>query len=133
MILRVTCILQIQRWFRQRKQAELPSTLQKFCETGWRFVFYTVIFVYGLAVLWTKHWFWDIEGCWVDYPKHKVKIIKILDVFSRMLFIGRSLLMFGCTTCLSCPSTGLYASVSSSMFKGRTSGRCSSTTRPPSP
>jgi len=64
--------LEVQRWFRQRKQAELPSTLQKFCETGWRFVFYTVIFVYGLAVLWTKHWFWDIEGCWIDYPKHKI-------------------------------------------------------------
>ena len=63
----------MQRWFRQRKQAEQPSTLQKFCETGWRFVFYTCIFVYGLLVLWSKHWFWDINGCWVDYPKHKVR------------------------------------------------------------
>ena len=66
-------MLQIQRWFRQRKQAEMPSTMQKFCETGWRMVFYTCIFTYGLAILWSKHWFWDISGCWADYPKHKVR------------------------------------------------------------
>ena len=70
----------MQRWFRQRKQAEQPSTLQKFCETGWRFVFYTCIFVYGLLVLWSKHWFWDINGCWVDYPKHKVRCF-LLNMF----------------------------------------------------
>ena len=64
--------LQIQRWFRQRKQAEMPSTMQKFCETGWRMVFYTGIFAYGLGILWSKHWFWDISGCWAEYPKHKV-------------------------------------------------------------
>lgn len=67
-------VMEVQRWFRQRKQAEQPSTLQKFCETGWRFVFYTCIFVYGLLVLWSKHWFWDINGCWVDYPKHKISV-----------------------------------------------------------
>ena len=65
-------LFQVQRWFRQRKLAEMPSTLQKFCETGWRFVFYTGIFVYGLAVLWHKPYFWDINLCWFEYPKHKV-------------------------------------------------------------
>lgn len=66
--------IEIQRWFRQRKQAEMPSTMQKFCETGWRMVFYTGIFAYGLGILWSKHWFWDISGCWADYPKHKVSL-----------------------------------------------------------
>lgn len=75
---------QVQRWFRQRKQAEQPSTLQKFCETGWRFVFYTCIFVYGLLVLWSKHWFWDINGCWVDYPKHKVRCFSFEHVCEYM-------------------------------------------------
>ncbi len=48
--------------------------MQKFCETGWRMVFYTGIFAYGLGILWSKHWFWDISGCWSDYPKHKVEL-----------------------------------------------------------
>lgn len=50
----------------------MPSTLEKFCETGWRFVFYSFVFLYGLIVLWSKHWFWDINGCFVEYPRHKV-------------------------------------------------------------
>jgi len=64
--------IEIQRWFRQRKFAEMPTTLQKFCETGWRFVFYTGIFVYGGIVLWSKPYFWDIDRCWFEYPKHKI-------------------------------------------------------------
>lgn len=64
--------LEVQRWFRQRKSAELPSTLQKFCETGWRFVFYTGVFLYGAVVLWSKHWFWNINNCFIEYPHHKV-------------------------------------------------------------
>jgi len=65
-------ILQVQRWFRQRQQAELPNTLQKFCETGWRFSFYTFICTYGLTCLWYKSWFWNIHHCWDEYPNHKV-------------------------------------------------------------
>jgi len=63
---------QVLRWFRQRRRADLPNTLQKFCETGWRFTFYLAIFLYGLACLWTKPWFWDIDQAWLDYPRHKV-------------------------------------------------------------
>jgi len=64
--------IQIERWFRQRRLAELPNTLQKFCETGWRFIFYIGIFFYGLCTLWYKPWFWNIHHCWIDYPNHKV-------------------------------------------------------------
>eukprot|EP00092_Neocalanus_flemingeri_P016011 GFUD01017330.1.p1 GENE.GFUD01017330.1~~GFUD01017330.1.p1 ORF type:complete len:371 (+),score=80.29 GFUD01017330.1:434-1546(+) len=65
-------IRQVERWFRQRRQAELPNTLQKFCETGWRFVFYLGILTYGFSCLWYKSWFWNIHNCWADYPNHKV-------------------------------------------------------------
>ena len=37
-----------------------------------RFVFYTGVFLYGLVVLWSKHWLWDINGCFIEYPHHKV-------------------------------------------------------------
>jgi len=78
--------IEIQRWFRQRKQASSPSTLQKFNETGWRLVFYTGIFSYGLAVLWNKSWFWDINVCWVDYPKHKISFDVWLYYMLEMAF-----------------------------------------------
>ena len=83
---------QVERWFRQRRQAELPNTLQKFCETGWRFVgyvvvyifiyfpsrwvFYTCILVYGMICLWDKAWLWNIRFCWYNYPYHQVCFCK---------------------------------------------------------
>ncbi|MBN3287087.1 CERS6 synthase, partial [Polyodon spathula] len=41
----------IQRWFRQRRNQEKPSTLSKFCESMWRFTFYLYIFTYGVRFL----------------------------------------------------------------------------------
>ena len=61
---------QVQRWLRQWRRTQLPSTGQKFCETGWRFIFYTFILVFGLCSLWDKPWLWDIRQCWHDYPFH---------------------------------------------------------------
>jgi len=64
--------IQVERWLRQRGQVDLPNTLQKFCETGWRWMFYSSILVYGLVCLWNKPWFWNIRHCWYDYPYHQV-------------------------------------------------------------
>jgi len=64
--------IEVQRWLRQRRLASLPSTLQKFCETGWRWVFYTCILLYGSYCLWDKPWFWNIRHCWYDYPYHQI-------------------------------------------------------------
>ncbi|KAF1431066.1 Ceramide synthase 6, partial [Spheniscus mendiculus] len=46
----------IQRWFRQRRNQEKPSTLTKFCESMWRFTFYLYIFTYGVRFLKKHHW-----------------------------------------------------------------------------
>jgi len=67
-------VREVEIWFRKRRQAELPNTLQKFCETGWRLTFYSGIFCYGLTCLWYKPWFWNIDYCWRDYPNHKVDV-----------------------------------------------------------
>jgi len=64
--------IQVERWLRQRRQSDLPNTLKKFCETGWRWLFYTCILVYGFICLWNKPWFWNIRYCWYDYPYHQV-------------------------------------------------------------
>jgi len=63
---------QIERWFRQKRQSLIPSKLQKFSETGWRFLFYTSMLLYGFYCLIDKPWFWNTQACWDGYPDHKV-------------------------------------------------------------
>ncbi|ELW62297.1 LAG1 longevity assurance like protein 6 [Tupaia chinensis] len=41
----------IQRWFRQRRNQEKPSTLTRFCESMWRFSFFVYVFTYGVRIL----------------------------------------------------------------------------------
>jgi len=64
---------EVSQWLRQRHQSSLPNTLQKFCETGWRWLFYTLILVYGSVCLWGKPWFWNIRHCWYHYPFHQIE------------------------------------------------------------
>ncbi|XP_065108391.1 ceramide synthase 6 [Paramisgurnus dabryanus] len=58
----------IQRWFRQRRNQEKPSTLARFCESMWRFTFYLYIFTYGVRFLKKTPWLWDTRKCWYSYP-----------------------------------------------------------------
>ncbi|XP_077175925.1 ceramide synthase 6 isoform X1 [Paroedura picta] len=58
----------IQRWFRQRRNQEKPSTLRKFCESTWRFTFYLYIFIYGVRLLKQSSWWWNTRQCWTGYP-----------------------------------------------------------------
>lgn len=59
----------VKRWFRRKRNWNRPSILQKFCETSWRFVFYTFLFTYGMFTLWQEPWFWDHRMCWIGYPQ----------------------------------------------------------------
>ncbi|XP_043939422.1 ceramide synthase 5 [Protopterus annectens] len=61
-------VRKIQRWFRQRRNQDKPSTLTKFCESMWRFTFYSSIFIYGIRFLWLTPWFWNTRQCWYNYP-----------------------------------------------------------------
>jgi len=65
--------LQVERWLRLRRRSSVPSKLQKFQETGWRWLFYISALLYGIFCLWEKPWFRDIRLCWQDYPLHKVE------------------------------------------------------------
>ncbi|XP_049340817.1 ceramide synthase 6 isoform X2 [Astyanax mexicanus] len=58
----------IQRWFRQRRNQEKPSTLTRFCESMWRFTFYLYIFTYGVRYLKKTQWLWNTRECWYNYP-----------------------------------------------------------------
>lgn len=59
---------QVETWFRQRRNQDRPRNTKKFCEACWRFVFYLVAFLAGLASLIDKPWFWDSKECWNGYP-----------------------------------------------------------------
>ncbi|XP_030757262.1 ceramide synthase 6 [Sitophilus oryzae] len=59
---------QVERWLRLRKGQNKPSTLTKFCENSWRCLYYTFSFIFGITILWSKSWLWDINECWKDFP-----------------------------------------------------------------
>ncbi|XP_034061637.1 ceramide synthase 5 isoform X2 [Gymnodraco acuticeps] len=61
-------VRKVQRWFRNRRNQDKPSTHTKFCESMWRFTFYLCIFTYGFRFLWQTPWMWDTRHCWYGYP-----------------------------------------------------------------
>ncbi|TRY70008.1 hypothetical protein TCAL_13985 [Tigriopus californicus] len=63
---------QVERWIRQRSLVGKSSKLDKFCESGWKALYYTLMYAYSWVILWDKPWFWDIKYCWYKYPFHDV-------------------------------------------------------------
>ncbi|CAB1351288.1 unnamed protein product, partial [Coregonus sp. 'balchen'] len=61
-------VRQVQRWFRRRRNQELPSQIKKFQEASWRFTFYLLAFIAGLGALIDKPWFYDMEEMWNGFP-----------------------------------------------------------------
>ncbi|XP_076150242.1 ceramide synthase 2-like isoform X2 [Alosa pseudoharengus] len=64
---------QVEVWFRHRRHLDRPSSTTKFCEACWRFVFYMVLFSFGLLSLVNAPWFWDQRECWKGYPLQPVE------------------------------------------------------------
>uniref|UniRef100_A0A8D2CEP7 sphingosine N-acyltransferase n=1 Tax=Sus scrofa TaxID=9823 RepID=A0A8D2CEP7_PIG len=59
---------QVERWFRRRRNQDRPSLLKKFREASWRFTFYLIAFIAGMAVIVDKPWFYDMRKVWEGYP-----------------------------------------------------------------
>lgn len=59
---------QVERWFRRRRNQDRPSLLKKFREASWRFTYYLIAFVAGMAVTVDKPWFYDLRKVWEGYP-----------------------------------------------------------------
>lgn len=62
----------IERWWRQRTLASKANKLDKFCESGWRGLFYSTMYISSWFILWDKTWFWHITDCWHRYPYHSL-------------------------------------------------------------
>ncbi|XP_030045595.1 ceramide synthase 3 [Microcaecilia unicolor] len=65
-------IVQVERWFRKRRNQDRPSLLKKFQESCWRFTFYLSALIGGVAVLYDKPWSYKIWHVWDGYPKQSV-------------------------------------------------------------
>ncbi|XP_065143835.1 ceramide synthase 2a [Paramisgurnus dabryanus] len=59
---------QIHRWFRRRRNQDRPNQLKKFKEASWRFTFYLLAFIAGLAALIDKPWLYKMEEMWNGFP-----------------------------------------------------------------
>ncbi|NXW22338.1 CERS3 synthase, partial [Circaetus pectoralis] len=58
----------VEKWFRRRRNLEIPTVLRKFQEAFWRFSFYLTSSIAGFIFLYDKPWFYDIWQTWVGYP-----------------------------------------------------------------
>ncbi|XP_076980148.1 ceramide synthase 3 isoform X2 [Tamandua tetradactyla] len=60
---------QVERWFRIRRTQDKTCRVKKFQETCWRFAFYLMLTVAGIAFLYDKPWVYDLWEVWNGYPK----------------------------------------------------------------
>ncbi|XP_060924226.1 ceramide synthase 2 [Limanda limanda] len=65
-------VRQVERWFRRRRNQDHPGVLKKFREVCWRFVFYLLAFIGGIAALYDKEWFYDTREVWTGFPKQSM-------------------------------------------------------------
>ena len=63
---------QVELWMRQRILFGRATKLDKFCESAWKAMYYTFMYVYAWVILWDKKWFWSITDCWYRYPHHSM-------------------------------------------------------------
>lgn len=61
---------QVLSWFRRRSNVDRPTTLVKFSETFWRFIYYLGAFIYGCFVMFYVHGdcTFETQNCWTGYP-----------------------------------------------------------------
>ena len=58
--------VEVVNWFIRRRNSERPDLATKFCESSWRFLFYTGAFTFGMSILLRAPWFYDTLECWLD-------------------------------------------------------------------
>ncbi|AWP02064.1 putative protein Lines -like [Scophthalmus maximus] len=81
-------VRQVERWFRRRRNQDCPGVLKKFREACWRFVFYLLAFIGGIAALYDKEWFYDTREVWTGFPKQSMLESQYWYYVLEMSFYG---------------------------------------------
>ncbi|XP_054858726.1 ceramide synthase 3 isoform X2 [Eublepharis macularius] len=88
----------VEKWFRRRRNLEIPTVLKKHQEACWRFIFYFLSTVGGFAVLYDKPWFHDIWNAWVGYPFQSLLPSQYWYYMAEMSFYWSLLFTLGMDT-----------------------------------
>ncbi|KAG8516356.1 Ceramide synthase 3 [Galemys pyrenaicus] len=60
---------QVERWLRSWRNQDRPCRMKKFQEASWRFAFYLMMTIAGIAFLYDKPWVYDLWEVWNGYPR----------------------------------------------------------------
>ena len=63
----------VERWLRRKNASLRLTTHDKFIEVAYCWIFHGIIAVYGVIVLYSKPYTWNISLCWDGYPYQEVK------------------------------------------------------------
>lgn len=63
---------QAERWLRRRRAFAQTTVYEKFIECGFNLLCHTSLMVYGVKVMYSKPWLWDISETWNNYPHHHI-------------------------------------------------------------
>ncbi|XP_061451301.1 ceramide synthase 3 isoform X2 [Rhineura floridana] len=88
----------VEKWFKRRRNLEIPTLYKKFQEACWRFTFYMTSFVAGVIFLHDKPWLYDIWQIWVNYPFQSLLVSQYWYYMLEMSFYLSLLLTLGFDT-----------------------------------
>ncbi|XP_053127748.1 ceramide synthase 3 isoform X2 [Hemicordylus capensis] len=88
----------VEKWFKRRRNLEIPTVQKKFQEACWRFVFYFSSTVAGFIFLYDKPWFSDIWEVWNNYPFHPLQPSQYWYYVAEMSFYWSLILTIGIDT-----------------------------------
>ncbi|XP_033022739.1 protein Lines homolog 1-like isoform X1 [Lacerta agilis] len=88
----------VEKWFRRRRNLEIPTMHKKFQEACWRFLFYLTSCIAGIVFLYDKPWLYDIWQVWANYPFHSLLASQYWYYILQMSFYSSLLLTLGFDT-----------------------------------
>ncbi|XP_060550778.1 ceramide synthase 3 isoform X1 [Pantherophis guttatus] len=89
---------QVEKWFRRRRNLEIPTLHKKFKEACWRCLFYSTSFIAGIIFLCDKSWFYDLWQVWLNYPNHAMLPSQYWYYMLQMSFYWSLLFTLGTDT-----------------------------------
>uniref|UniRef100_A0A670JAB5 Protein Lines homolog 1-like n=1 Tax=Podarcis muralis TaxID=64176 RepID=A0A670JAB5_PODMU len=88
----------VEKWFRRRRNLEIPTLHKKFQEACWRFIFYLTSCIAGIVFLYDKPWLYDLWQVWANYPYHSLLASQYWYYVLQMSFYSSLLLTLGFDT-----------------------------------